>query len=837
MHRPTSWFALVLVLTPLSAAAQVTARRADVPPRIDGVGTDPVWAEGVPTTEFWQFEPTPGAAPSQATSFQVAYDSENLYVLVQAHDTSPDGIVHALARRDSRTPSDQIMLIVDSYHDRRTGFEFGVNPDGVKRDFALYNDTDEDASWDGIWDVGTTTNADGWTAEFRIPLSQLRYPSAPTHTFGLAVIRDIERYKEKATWPRVDRDRNGFASQLGTLDGLVGLGSSRKPEFTPYLVARSETEPLAGGRFGRSEGVTIGSDVKLRITPNFTLDGTVNPDFGQVEADPAVLNLDAFETFVGERRPFFVEGTSLYRFSLNCSVVNCGPDALIYSRRIGRSPDLRGRFGDETTPSATPIAAAAKLTGRTSQGTAVGIMSALTRRVGGVDDATVEPFTNRAALSVQQDLREGYSDVRLLATAVNRSLDDWTRPYMHQSAYSAALSTRNRFGGGNYEVVGWVSASRVAGAPEVLALTQQSPVHYYQQPGDDPTVDALRTTLTGNAFQVTVGKNGKGFTRFQSSLLRRSAGYEVNDLGYLRRADVMDWSTWAALNFNTATRVYRNFSWNYNYWRHWTTSGDPIQQAVNSNAHLSLLNNWSLHGGFTWSGLGTTYCDRCTRGGPLLRQSRSFNPWFALNGDARHKIVPNFNGNMTFADDGRSFSYNVSPNLDLRFSTSLDGRIGVNFGTNDNASQWIANTTEGGATHYVFAKMHQATASTQVRLNYTALPNLTLQFYGEPFVSRGDYTDFRAVSATPGAASFDARFVPWTPTTDTALGFSFRQLRTNLVLRWEYRPGSTLFFAWAHGRSGSGGPSTQSWGDEFGDLMDLHPDNTLLIKVAHWLSW
>ena len=330
-----------------------------------------------------------GPGPPEPPLFFLPYQEPSTTVgTASASDPYPDSILHALTRRDVRGPSDEISVVVDSYHDRRTGYEFAVNPDGVKRDNSLYNDGNRDSSWDGVWEVATNIDSSGWTAEFRIPLSQLRYPDAPKHTFGLGIYRTIERYPETVTWPRISRNRPGVASQLAALEGLTGLGNSRTVELTPYLVAKSETEPLGTGHFDRSQGLAVGSDVKLRLTPNLTLDATVNPDFGQVEADPAVLNLDAFEVFVREQRPFFVEGTGLYRLDLNCSIVNCQRDAIFYSRRIGRSPELRGRFGDASTPTTTPIAAAGKLTGRTSGGLSFGALNAVTRSVRVVGGAT-----------------------------------------------------------------------------------------------------------------------------------------------------------------------------------------------------------------------------------------------------------------------------------------------------------------------------------------------------------------------------------------------------------------------------------------------------------------
>jgi hypothetical protein len=747
--------------------------------------------------------------------------------------------MRALSRRDARSPSDQIGIYVDAYHDRRTGFAFFVNPDGVKRDYAVSDDSDQDGSWNGVWDVATRVDSLGWTAEFRIPLSQLRYAAAETHAWGFGVRRTVERFPESVAWPAYSRTTPGLMSQMGTLDGLDGLGSADRLEVTPYAVAKNLTRADRGGSFDHPGEMTMGADVKVGITPNVTLNATVNPDFGQVEADPAVLNLGAFETFFSERRPFFVEGTGLYAFSLNCYiVVDCNTnEGLFYSRRIGRAPSLSDEYGDDRTPTATPIRAAAKLTGRSAGGLSFGVLDAFTGGVEGTEGRTVEPRTNYAVLRVQQDLRDGDAGVGAIFTAVNRDLDAWSVPWLHRSAYVAAASFRNRFGGRSYEVSGSFAASRVGGSPEVLSRTQRSSVHYFQQPGDDPTVDSTATSLGGYAAQVKVGKYGGGITRFESSLVRQSAGFEVNDLGYLRRADITDWSTWAALSFQSPTKLYRWAQVNGNVWHHWNTSGEHIESAVNVNGHMGLHNNWNVHLGGTVNRLGGAVCDRCTRGGPLLRRGAGFYPWGGVNGDSRRALVPGMWVNLGFWDGGRSSQSSLNPYLDFRASTRLSGNVGLNvYNANDN-TQWFGNFTDDGTTHYAFAHLDQRTVSLSLRVNYTLTPDLTFEFYGEPFTSSGTYTDLREVGPTPRAARYDDRFLSYAPPEDTPTSFSFMQLRTNAVVRWEYRPGSTLFLVWAHGREEFDEDVTRrAWHADFRNLLDRHPDNTFLVKVAYWFN-
>jgi hypothetical protein len=818
-------------------ATAVPARQA---PAIDGKSDDAVWREAPRVSGFRQFQPHVDTDPSYQTEFQVAFDEKNLYVFVRMLDPHPDSIMHALSRRDVRGPSDQIKLLIDSYDDKRSGYEFAVNPDGVKRDFAMSNDGNEDDSWNGIWDVSTRVDSAGWTAEFQIPLSQLRYARAPSHTFGFGVWRDLERYAERSAWPNFSPTRNGIVSQLGRLSGLTGITSAQRLEATPYVVTKNVQRTLPNAQFERHQEVSLGGDLKFGITPNITLDATVNPDFGQVESDPAVLNLTAFETFLSERRPFFVEGGSVYEFSLNCYiVVDCSTnEGLFYSRRIGRSPTLRDVYGDERTPSATPIAAATKVTGRTTSGLSFGLLDAVTPRVNGVRDQTVEPTTNFAVLRAQQDLRDGQTGFSVIATGVNRALDDFTRSALHSTAYTGGATFRNRFHDRQYEVAGQIAASRVSGSPDVIASTQRNAVHYYQQPGDDYDVDTTRTSLSGHAEQVKFGKYGGGHTRFESSLVRQSAGFDVNDLGYLRRADILDWSTWAALTFQDAKWIYRWAQVNGNHWETWNTSGTRLQNALNFNGHMGLRNNWDVHLGSTFANLSPSYCDRCTRGGPLVRQSGAIYPWGGFNTDSRRIVSGGFWTNLQFYDGGKSDGWNINPYVNLRFSTQFQLNVGPSVSRDHNNTQWFGNFTDNaGVTHYTFAHLDQRTVSMSARLNYTATPNLTFEFWGQPFVSSGTYSNFREVSATPDADSYDDRFTAFAPPSDRKTTFKYTQLRTNTVVRWEYRPGSTLFVVWTQGRQDDANRNPdQSWARDYRDLFGLHPDNTFLVKLAYWLN-
>ena len=818
---------------PSPTATTVVARRAVHAVIIDGKDDDEVWREAAAVTAFREFSPREDGDPRFPTEAKVAYDDHNFYVFIRAFDPHPDSILKILARRDVRAPTDQLKIVIDSYHDRRTGFEFAVNPAGVKRDYAIYDDNREDDAWDGVWEVATTVDTLGWTAEFRIPLSQLRYAHADSNTFGFAVWRDIQRYTERVSWPVYRQSQSGFASQLGDVTGLVGLPAPRRLEVAPYMVTKNVSVP-AGPSFDRSQKLTAGADLKYGLTSNLTLDATVNPDFGQVEADPAVLNLTAFETFFQERRPFFVAGTGVFRFAVNCSQVNCNGERLFYSRRIGRAPQLPGN--DAGSPIATTIYSAAKLTGRLPGGQTVGLLDAITQRATGSADRTTEPATNYAALRGQQDFRKGESGIGVMFTAVNRSLDPLTDAALRHSAYVGALDFRHRFLGSRYQLSGSLDVSRVAGTAAAIAATQRDPVHYYQRPDAGLPLDPTRTSLSGDAEELLFGKVGGGITRFETSYQRRSPGFEVNDLGFLLRADQQSWNNWFGVQSLHPSRVYQTAFWNFNWWQYWTVGGLPVERAANTNVHVQLNNRWWLHAGTTLGHLGTTFDDRRARGGPAVRVDPILSSWAEWDGDSRPAVVPAVWTNYWRGDGGRSESVNLGSQLSVRVASQVNTTISISVTHNiDDAQPFSPVTDSTGVTHYPLAHLDQKTLSLTGRVDYTITPELTLQVYAQPFVSKGGYSNPREL-ANPRAAAYPDRFQPYTGTTFG--GFNFKQFNSNLVLRWEYRPGSTLFVVWTQGRNDFlGATGTRSFAGDFRDMFSLHPNNTFLVKASYWLNW
>ena len=711
----------------------------------------------------------------------------------------------------------------------------------MKRDYAIYDDNNEDGSWDGVWDVATRVDSLGWTAEFAIPLSQLRYLSAPQHTFGFAIWRDIERYKERVSWPAYRPSQIGFVSQLGDLAGIEGIPAPHRFDVMPYTVAKNAPRPTASG-LDRHQSFNGGADFKYGVTSNFTLDGTVDPDFGQVEQDPAVLNLSVFETFLQEKRPFFLEGTGVYQFPVNSNQVNNNGEGLFYSRRIGRAPQLGRLFGDASSPTSTTILSAGKLTGRTAGGLTVGTLDAVTRREVGRADLTIEPATNYGVVRLQQDLNHHKSGVGAILTAVDRSLDDDTRGVLRRSAHVGGLDARHQFGpGNNYLLTASLTASDVSGSRAAILATQTDRAHYYQRPDAPLHVDTTRTALGGDAETLHLAKYGGGIVVFETSYQRISPGYEINDLGFLNRADWQDQSTWMGLQFLRKTKLYDQLRWNFNEWQDWTSAGDlQLERAVNTNVHVQLHNNWFLHAGGTAGQLGATFSDRATRGGPALRQSPYAAPWVEIQGDERRVWYPDVFAQIVRTDAGRTRRTYVNPTVQLRVSTRTTPSLGANYSRNDDNTQFFGNFTDSaGVTHYTFAHLDQTTIGLTFRVDYTASPTLTLQVYANPFVSKGTYSDVRE-AAHPRAVRYDDRFVPYTKAAVAANpgAFKFKKFNSSTVLRWEYRPGSSLYLVWTQGRQDFEPlEGSRALSGDFDRLFRVHPADTFLIKVAHWFDW
>ncbi|HEV2149126.1 MAG TPA: DUF5916 domain-containing protein [Longimicrobiaceae bacterium] len=863
---------------PAGVRAVTGVRLAGASPVIDGRLDDEAWAAAEPATGFVQMRPAPGKAATERTEARVVYGDDAVYVAMRMYDSAPDSVAAQLARRDaSGVYSDWAHVLIDSYNDRRTGFRFSVNPRGVKKDVLHYDDTSEDVNWDAVWEVGTRVDSLGWTAEFRIPLSQLRYSGSADgeRVWGVNFAREIARRGEWAWWSPVLPSVAGMVSQAGELHGLRGIRTVRRLEVLPYSVASVTRAPgdAANPFYSRNDpGVNAGVDVRYGLTSNLTLSATLNPDFGQVEADPAQFNLSAYESYFSEKRPFFMEGSNIFSFGVGTDD-NSG-EALFYSRRIGRVPQRRVNPGDGwlVAPDATTILGAAKVTGKTAGGWTLGLLDAVTgeesarlaARGGATTAEAVEPLTNYLVGSLSRDFRRGGSAIGMMATATNRNLDGRDEfAFLRSSAYSAGVRGRHRFASNTWEANGYLAGSHIRGSEESILRVQQSSAHYFQRPdADHLEVDPTRTSLTGAVASVWVGKNGGSKLRGGFGGHLRTPGLELNDLGFMGEADqVQAFASWRYEQFEPQG-IFRNWSLGLNPFSMWTTGGERIYTQLGHWANFQLKNFW---GGGWWTGRRfDALSNGSLRGGPAIVRpgGQRFNVW--VNSDSRKPVRGSVSFWSGYENDGGGWDYGVGPSVSYRPSSQLNVSVGPSFNRNHSTWQYVAQRGPAEDRRYVLSQMDQTTVSLSTRLNYTISPTLSLELYAQPFVSAGTYERFMEVQ-DPRASRFRDRFhvlgadeirfneekgvfeVNRTggEKPDYAFSkpdFNFKQLRSNAVVRWEYRPGSTLFVVWSQGRTDYLQDGSFGFGRDFGRLMGLDNDysvpstNVLMVKFSYWLN-
>lgn len=820
-----------IAATPIAAGATAIL--------IDGEPNETAWSRAPLITDFVQRRPAEGAAPTFKTDARVLFDAANLYVAVTATDPEPAKIVGQLTRRDTLSSSDWLTVYIDSYRDKRTAYEFGVNPAGVKYDRSWFNDSNSDISWDAVWDAAVTRSPNGWRAEFRIPFSQLRFNPATTSTFGFALGRILARADEASTWPLLPRSASGFVSSFGELTGLTFAQPLKKFEITPYALTQATTKPVERGNpLSKSPDPTgtLGVDLKYAVAPGLTFTGTMNPDFGQVEADPAVVNLSGFETFFPEKRPFFVEGSGTFSFDIDCNDGQC--TGLLYSRRIGRTPhrSVSAPSGGYTTaPSNTTIYGAGKLTGRIGK-FSVGALNAITSREdatistgGGSSRSPVEPATSYSVVRASREFAN-QSRLGFMATSTNRKLSTDLK-FLPANAYTGGADFDLRLGKA-YSLGGYWAGSAIDGTADAISNVQQNTVHSYQRPGATSfAYDPARTSLGGHAGSLSVSKIAGQYARFNSNLDFKSPGFDINDLGFLSRADEMTQSNWFQLRSDTPNRWRRSINVNFNQWTGWNFDGDLRFRGGNINGNVTLASNWTVGGGYNVQGRG--FSDRLTRGGPGGYVNGNRNGWIFLSTDQRKDLVGRMNLSA-YSDRKGSSGLNVNPSVTWlpRAGVSLSASMGLSRGQSD--SQWITNQTTGNSTRYVFGHLEQTTLSLTARVNYTIRPTLTLEIYAAPFVSSGAYSAFKELK-NGRAAAYEDRYAPFAYAANP--DFNYRAFRSTSVLRWEYRPGSALFAVWQHGREDFANDGRFQFGQNLSDLFGTPSTNTFLVKFSRWLNF
>lgn len=804
-------------------SAQARAVRTQEQMTIDGLAREAVWAQAPITDEFYQFTPAEASAARFRTTVQVSYDDRTLYVFVKAYDPRPDSLVALLSRRDIRTPSEWIKVVIDGFRDRRSALQFMVNPAGVKRDATVYSDVAEDIAWDGVWDAVTQVDADGWSAEFAIPFSQLRFTPKDEHVFGFGVWRDIARYGERDAWPVYRPSRQTFASQLGDLVGIRDIGRNRRLEVMPYVVSKNVTEPTPTG-WRHPQQQAVGVDLKAGLTNNITLDATINPDFGQVEMDPAVLNLSAFEIRFEERRPFFQEGVNLFRCNGPC-------EGIFYTRRVGRTPQLRAAATD---PRFSRIQAAAKITGRLDGGAQFGIVAVSSAREEGSLGQTIEPQTTTLVGRFVQDFRGGRSQLGTMLTGVVRDLDAATEPFLRRDAYTALLQGYHRFAD-RWEVSGYAGRSTARGSAAAIARTQLTSVHYFQRPDHEVDYDPTRTSMNGGVSSLSLRRYA-GRVRWETTTRYAEPGTELNDLGFVTLVNDMMLRNQLVLAAVRPGRMHRRANASVSSEQHWTTGGMPATSQVQLHGFAEFRNFWSSTITYTASNLGAVNCISCARGGPALRQSAQHRVALTFDGDARKAFIPGFDLTVLTADEGRSSARSAGLGFVARAGSRTSFELAAGYEQRVLDAQWVRNYGDplSDTTHYTFARLDQDVLQVTTRANVTLSPTLSLQVYAQPFIASGDFTDWREI-ANPYARDYDARYTPYGGGADPG-GFNSKQFNSNVVFRWEYRPGSVLFVVWQQGRGDESNPGSFEPGRDLRSLFATHPDNTVLVKLSYWFN-
>ena len=869
---------------PAAARAMRTTQAMRLPSgsgiHVDGKLDEGAWASAPVTGDFTQSWPKTGDPATEKTEVRVLYDDDALYVGVRAFDAHPDSIASQLARRDATgIYSDWIHLLVDSYHDRRSGFRFSVNPRGVKKDVLHSNDNTEDLNWDAVWEVATSIDSAGWTAEYRIPFSQIRFgpvPRGTPRTWGLQVQRDVARKNERDSWSPWTQNDGGYVSREGELTGILDVPMPHRLEVMPYVSTRLTRSPAtgrAGDPFYSHDDVSIsgGADVKAGLPGGLTLTGTINPDFGQVEVDPAVVNLSAFETFFPEKRPFFVEGADVFRFGRVRVNSSYGFEQFFYSRRIGAPPHGFVAQPYVDAPDQTTIVGAAKVSGKAGPWS-VGVLEAVTSEeraryatAAGVQGrAAVEPWTNYFVGRVRRDIgTSGNTVVGAMVTSTNRALDD--------SVLASRLRSRANLAGVDFEhlwhnrqwaVSGYAAGSSIAGEPGVITAAQLSSARYYQRPDAGYLeLDPTRTTLGGYMAELALQRNGA----FAASLDLKtvSPGFEINDIGFQGRTDYRSATLSGGYNSIREGKHFRSWNAGGGYNTAWNFGGDHIWSSLFWNAGVGFKNFWSA--GVYGEVDPAVMDDRLTRGGPIARVPTQWNLGTWWNSDTRKAISASWGGNVN-GDRLGGHSWNVYAGLSYRPSPSVLVSFGPSFSRQLYTQQFVRSAQDASFTptlgaRYVFADLRQTTLSADARVDWTFTRDLTLQLYAQPFVAAGRFDRFKQLQAAGtheygvfgqdvGTICHDAanQLYVVDPVGNCAAApsasafqlfdpdFNVRSLRGNAVLRWEYRPGSTLYFVWQQERSGFEPLGDFRFGRDTRAILDQPAHNVFVIKASYWLS-
>ncbi len=860
----------------LAPAVRAHAVRRTGPIAIDGQLDEAVWATAPRQTGFVQRFPKDATRPSLETSFAILYDDEAIFVGVWADDPKPDLIRALLTRRDVDSPADAVMIAFDSYHDRRTAYVFQLNAAGVQRDMMLFDDSNQDDSWDAVWTANAKVTASGWTAEYRIPLSQLRFASADAQEWGFQLVRLIGRTGEQDAWSPWPRSTPQIVSKFGVVDGIDHLPASRRLELLPYATGGVDRTPVADGDPLNQQynlRKNVGLDLKYGLGPAFTLSATLNPDFGQVEADPSKINLSANELFFAEKRPFFLEGSDLFKLQIGNS--DNSAEGAFYSRRIGATPAQpdSATFDYIKAPQDTTIYGAAKLTGKSS-GWSVGVLDAVTgqEKAETFKAATpdtpdmpgapavrsrpvVAPLTNYAIARVKRDFGEGKTSIGASATAVDRKLDGTgLETTLHDQAYTGGLQLQHRWADNAWTANVSLLGSWVHGSPDAIAATQESARHYFQRPdATDVRFDPTRTSLSGLAAKWMIGQLGDTkHWRFGSGGDLRTPGLELNDAGYQINSDRVAPFLWGQYREDEPGEHFLNWQLSSDVFLMNTFEPRVTDYGLEYNASVQLANYWSVSAGGNADQGG--WNTSALRGGRALRVDPGLFSYAYVQTDTRKPVWLSLNTYGSHNWTSGQLDGGVDLGATIQARENVDVSIGPSIYARNDPMQYVSEVpVADGSAHFVFGRIHETDVSLTLRVNWTFSPHLALQVYAQPYIASGRYSELKDVN-NPGASRYADRFhllgaseyqlvdgdsavLPDGTLGITRPDFNFRQLRSTLVLRWEYRPGSTVFAIWSHGRtSDTFDDGRFRIGRDLSDLGSAASENVVMVKANYWIG-
>jgi len=853
----------------------VKAYRLEEPLIIDGILNEALYKQ-IPIDDFTQKDPHEGEPISERTHAWVGYDDEFIYFAAKLFDSKPELIDRALMRRDNWSSSDWFIVGIDPYFDKRTGFGFGVNAGGSVGDATISNDSWFDDSWDGIWESKVSVDDEGWNVEIKIPFSQLRFNESDDMQWGINFERDIKRKSEESYFVMVPKDENGYASRMATLVGLKGIKMKQRVELLPYVVQKAQflqhddKDPFySGNQFQTS----IGADFKIGLGSSLNIDGTINPDFGQVEVDPAVVNLSAFETFYQEKRPFFIEGASIFNFGRgganNNWGFNFGTPELFYSRRIGRSPqvwsDTDYDFIDR--PGETRILGAAKLTGKINESLSIGVVSSVTERTyatlqfdGNQFKEEIDPLTHYGVFRAQKQFNDSKQGLGVILTSVNR---DVSNPFIKNNLVNQAYT----FGTDGwtfldddetYVITGSVIGSYIGGSKDAIELKQRQAYRYAQRP--DATYDPLDTTLTslGGWFTRVMLNKQKGNFFINAALGAVSPGFDHNDLGFQWNANKINGHVALGYKWFESDGIFRRKTIYTAHSQSYDFEGDRINSLYMFFTHFELENYFNI--GFDGGYFPGSFSKSLTRGGPKALTPTAY--FLSVDGytDRRKDYIIQYEAQIG-SDELNGDEYSIGFDFEWKPVPQVEFSIGPKYYRNLAMLQWVTSVEDEKSTktygsRYVFGEMEQKTLSANIRLNWTFTPKLSLQLFVQPLMSVGKYSNFKELDAprtlnynyygeNESTITYDSENSEYTVDPDGSgksnfdfenPNFNFKSFRANLVFRYEVLPGSTFYFVWTNDRANDENQNNFDVVNDFTNLWKAETDNVFLLKFTYWID-